>query len=363
MKTQRQQMLDVINMVSKGLADRDLVRELCNVWFDGSKVFASKESGLGVQVAFTTEFQGGVDGKLLAALLSNGGSAEVDIEMLEDGLRVKQGRSNAKLAHRLLDESLYPYHSIKLDGGSEVTKLPLGSSEFQEVLRFLLLGVPDQRSSSLAQPVLYVERTAAKELCFLGTDNNSVAVSKWPVTDFFINVGKSFGISREFIVTALAVFKGCSESAALVVGPKTVRAVTVAPDISMAVIAPVVTLPEGVSWWSRIQGILPTAPVVPVPNFTKALARLSAVSSEQNTECVLELKDGILALSMTGGAGLVRERFRLEDHKKNITGHFNLSTFSRAFAQGGFESIRVTERVILLEGKRGQFLLALNPSQ
>lgn len=99
MNHDRVKMLEALNLVKPALASKDLIEELCHVWFDGKTVTAYNDADLGIQAPFESPFKGGIRGALLLGLLHNSRAKEVVFEHQEEGkVLLKAARAKVNLA-------------------------------------------------------------------------------------------------------------------------------------------------------------------------------------------------------------------------------------------------------------------------
>lgn len=99
MNIDRIALLAAINTVKPALATKDLVEELCMVWFDGQHAMAYNDAELGIQVPFKCPFTGGIRGELLLGLLSNSRAREITLDPDGDGkMKLKAARMKAELS-------------------------------------------------------------------------------------------------------------------------------------------------------------------------------------------------------------------------------------------------------------------------
>lgn len=91
----RADLLDAMGLAMPALSDSDLVPVLQCLAFDGGSITAYNDT-IGVWVPFASDFQGAVPGKLLNALLSASGDAEIDFKAANDGIRLT-GKSKSRV--------------------------------------------------------------------------------------------------------------------------------------------------------------------------------------------------------------------------------------------------------------------------
>jgi hypothetical protein len=80
--------LEALTVVAQALAsDKGSVKELSNVWFDGSHMFAYNGS-IGIEVPFQSEFKGGVKGLELVKLLKLSWESEIEFKITKNDMVV-----------------------------------------------------------------------------------------------------------------------------------------------------------------------------------------------------------------------------------------------------------------------------------
>lgn len=96
MKIERTALAAKLAIVAPALATKDLIEDLCQLWFFGDSVVAYNDI-IGIDVALRSEFKGGVRGSLLIGLLDKSRAKEITIEV-DDNDQVTFKAAGAKLS-------------------------------------------------------------------------------------------------------------------------------------------------------------------------------------------------------------------------------------------------------------------------
>lgn len=137
MKTNREELLNVLNMVKPGLAGKEIVEQSTSFIFQDKQVFTYNDE-IAVSHPINVELRGAVKAKELHALLSKSTEKEIELETTDTELRLKGKRSKAGIA---LEVELKDALKEALAQTNKEHKWHYLPKKFLEALRFCLFSV------------------------------------------------------------------------------------------------------------------------------------------------------------------------------------------------------------------------------
>lgn len=112
----RTDLVDMLQLVSPGLSNNDLIPILSHVWFTGSSLMAYNDQ-IAVSVPLKTDFKGAVPGSTLIDLIKNSRAKDIEFIAAESELTIKAASSRFKLG-MLPDEAFNIFDMPKASKGA-----------------------------------------------------------------------------------------------------------------------------------------------------------------------------------------------------------------------------------------------------
>jgi DNA polymerase III sliding clamp (beta) subunit (PCNA family) len=172
MKLQKQNLLKALNVVKSGLASKEIIEQSTNFIFqDGQVITFNDEIAVHCPIGKDFDIAGAVPAKELLAILTRFSGDEVDLEIVENELRLKCGRQRSGI--KLEAEICLPIDKIKIPKKWKV--LP---SDFVSALKCCY--------SAAAKDLTYpgLANIHLDEVCAESSDNSQVAYWSWKKEGF-----------------------------------------------------------------------------------------------------------------------------------------------------------------------------------
>lgn len=178
MKIARAELLKVLKLAQPALATKELVFEALHFWFTGESVIAYNDT-IGIEIPCKTDFQGGLLGKFLLAVLEKSMAKDVEIGAgeYESEMILRAGTARVKFALLDPDRAIWQFPKYKEKDAFDVNK------EFLELLSETLpcigqnVSVPDQLGVTFSP----YEGDGEYYLDLFTTDSNAIAWARLEV--------------------------------------------------------------------------------------------------------------------------------------------------------------------------------------
>lgn len=90
---EREALLKTLQLLKPAIATKDLIPEMCHIWFTGEQAIAGNDTGFGICVPCDLDFKGGLRGSVLLGLLGASKAKELELDLDSDKLVVKMGKT------------------------------------------------------------------------------------------------------------------------------------------------------------------------------------------------------------------------------------------------------------------------------
>lgn len=341
MQVDREEFVAALVRVKPALSSGGRVAALSHIWFDEKAVYAF-DGGFGIRLALKTELNCGVPGSALMGLLGTSALKEAELEVGENALRVKFGKSTSKLATLEPDASAWRF-PVTLPKKKEPVKL---DELFMEALR----------------KTLFVKASSPERV-----EHYGVIVQKRK-RDLFLG-------SADKIAIASAVVKGAAADVEFerVIFPRTFAEQLVAQSpegVDLYVLGGdsncLVAVGDGITFYSNMMDLADadnldelvsrqrkTHPeAVPLPaGFEAALNRAEILAGREEPVVELETVKGALNVSGDYGLGQLDEKLDLEETLPAAKFRAKAGVLRRALPYS--ESFSITKNTLLMSGADG----------
>lgn len=334
--------------VTPALATRDVIEELCCLWFDGTKVRAFNGT-IGLETDMPCNIEGGLRGKLMGDLLTNLHVKEVELVATAESVRLSGGHTKADLALLPADREV-PWPDLPASGGLKLTK------DFLTCLKACMLSIgPD--ASSPDQLGITVQKSGARDLNFYSTDRRTIswmtctAPKGWPAD--------RITLPTAFCEQLLKLFKANDDF-------NLSDGTAVASNEATKLVGQLVIIERPLNFAKTIAALLPEdfeAKAFPVPEKLAAcLERAKALMVGSGEEQASFETDGLgaLVLSASSGLGKMTDTMAVEAEVAALNVRFDPKLISRALDEA--DNMLLTEDATIMLNDDGLVYLISNRS-
>lgn len=315
----RQDLLEVLQLVKPALAAKDIIIEFTHVWFDGHTLTASNDSGLGIRVPWSSDIRGGLPGTMLIGLLSNSKAKEVEFipdDKDDDRVILKMGGARAKL-------TLLPLETItdiykKQDRGWLADPDELKGKKFQLSQEFVgaiaQVMVSAEASKSKIAELTGITIIKTDELHVFATDDDTIAWGKVKDYGLPIKDNKRITIPIPFIEQLLKIATGDPVDIRLDKG------FIYAKGGRLEIFSNLVTVEDPINFMKLCKETTENAKYVKIPARLKlALARaFSMLESSKESFVSIKVKNNILRIITKNNLGELKDSIPLEGDMSDV---------------------------------------------
>lgn len=205
----RQDLLEVLQLVKPALAAKSIISEFTHVWFDGHHLTATNDNGFGIRLPWSSDLIGGLPGTLLMGLLSNSKAKEVEFvpdDKNDDGVILKMGKARVKMTLMPLKaiNGIYKKQDREwlIDSDKLKGKTFRTTNEFVETLSQVMVSAEAPKSKIAELTGITIIRDGG--LHIFSTDDDTVAWAKFKEDNWPLKGGKRVVIPIPFVEQLLA---------------------------------------------------------------------------------------------------------------------------------------------------------------
>lgn len=317
----RQDLLEVLQLVKPALSSKSIIAEFTHVWFDGHSLTATNDTGFGIRMPWSSDIIGGLPGTLLLGLLSNSKAKEVEFvadDKDDDRVILKMGKARAAL-------TLLPIKTIngiykKQDRGWLIEQDELKGKSFRTTEEF---------TSVLSQVMISAETPKSKiaeltgvtlirdnGLHMFATDDDTVAWAMLKDDNFPLKEGKRITIPIPFIEQLLQEV-GKGGSAEIRIYKNLVYA---KGNRNMEIFSNLVTVEEPTNLLKLGKSAIENTKYVKIPARLKlALARaFSMLESSKESFVRIHIKSNVLRVVTKNDLAELKDSIALEGEVPDI---------------------------------------------
>jgi DNA polymerase III sliding clamp (beta) subunit (PCNA family) len=346
----RKKLLEDLQIISPGLASKDLIPMLTHIWLTGTQAMSFNEQ-ISISVECKTDFKGAVPGSILISLLNASRAKEAELIAGENELQVKMGHSKLKLAMLANEKFIFemPKQSTKY-------LLPTQSKPFVAAIKSCLRSTSTDTSAPERIGITIIPED--DYLLIYSTNNMTISHEKVRLTNT--------PLFKRVILSSLF----CEQLVALAEKAEKDIRIEIHDDYSLATFDSRINLfghliadtPNPIDFKAIVKSSIPAdiTKNVPIPaKLELALERALIITQSKTDESdtTISIADGIMTLfSQSKALGEVSDRIPLEGKHPNVKIKLHCKYLKKDL--GEFESMYITDRCWIMMNKKSIYLIA-----
>lgn len=350
MKTDREKLVAALARLKPALKSGGVLIELSHIWFAGKDAFAF-DGDLGVRVPLDSGLECGVPGDVLLGLLGTSGLPAAQLDVAENALTVRLGRSTSKLSSLGIDRGMWPFPVRSVKKGEDSAEITKGL--LQAVERVLVVEAKAVVARVEHKGVL-VYRGKKKGAVLCATDSASIALARTSA-----DLGADTGALILPYAFAERVVRGCEAGDTLVTHPQYLAASSAEATFFHRVVD-AEDAQDVRAIIEKLAAAHPPPVPIPQPGLAIALERATILDGKEDAVVDVAIDDEGVRVRGKYKFGELDERISLKDGQHPAArGNFVAKLLLRGLKGPASATMSLDDQAIILRDDADSFMYAV----